>query len=33
MTNFYLAIASVLISIVCAFIATWILGFKKRTKN
>ena len=29
MTNFYLAIATVVISIVCAFIATWILGFKE----
>lgn len=31
MTNFYLAIATVAISIVCAFIATWILGVKKES--
>lgn len=30
MTNFYLAVATILISIVCSFVATWILGFEDR---
>ncbi|MGG7213192.1 PTS transporter subunit EIIC [Clostridium nigeriense] len=32
MTNFYLAAVTIAISVVCAFIATWILGFEDESK-